>query len=72
MVVLVPRLTRPLGFPPVGECWQDTVLSLPEPVAGDWRDVFASKEIAGTDAVPVANLFAELPFAVLVSGGASV
>jgi (1->4)-alpha-D-glucan 1-alpha-D-glucosylmutase len=70
MVVIVPRLTRSLGFPPVGDCWQDTVLNLPEATAGGWRDVFTGMDVAGVEAVPVADLFAELPFAVLVSGEA--
>ncbi|QIF04870.1 malto-oligosyltrehalose synthase [Roseimicrobium sp. ORNL1] len=71
MVVAVPRTTRVLGFPPVGPCWKDTTLSLPQvPSSGGWRDVFTGREHA-TEAgsLPLADLFADLPFAVLVPGG---
>lgn len=70
MVVAVPRMTRVLGFPPVGSCWKDTALSLPQPSSGGWRDVFTGKaHAAGVEFIPLADLFADLPFAVLVSGG---
>ena len=65
LLVIVPRHTAPIGFPPIGEAWADTHL-IP-PVAGlRWRDVFTRREHAG-DALPLAELFAELPFAVLVA-----
>lgn len=67
MVVVVPRLTRPLGFPPVGECWEDTLLHLPDPPAGAWRDVFTGETVSGAGTAKLADLFAGLPFAVLVS-----
>jgi (1->4)-alpha-D-glucan 1-alpha-D-glucosylmutase len=71
MVVVVPRMTRALGFPPVGACWKDTALSLPPaPFSGGWRDVFTGTEYAGeVSSLPLGDLLAVLPFAVLVSGG---
>jgi maltooligosyltrehalose synthase len=69
-VVAVPRTTRVLGFPPVGTCWKDTALSLPQASFGGWREVFTGREHAGeAGAIPLVDLFADLPFAVLVSGG---
>ncbi|RBP37697.1 maltooligosyl trehalose synthase [Roseimicrobium gellanilyticum] len=68
MVVVVPRLTRPLGFPPVGDCWEDTAMDLPDSSASGWRDVFTGRVFARVGAAPLTDLFAELPFAVLVSG----
>jgi (1->4)-alpha-D-glucan 1-alpha-D-glucosylmutase len=67
MVVAVPRLTRPLGFPPVGECWKDAALALPAPAGGEWKDVFTGRSFAGEQAMPLAELFAELPVAVLIA-----
>ena len=82
ILVVIPRLTRALGFPPVGDCWADTALQLPgavAPVTGDrsesdggtggvWRDVFtdATPAVEDGSSLLIARLFADLPCAVLV------
>ncbi|GEP45084.1 maltooligosyl trehalose synthase [Brevifollis gellanilyticus] len=64
MVVIVPRHVSELGWPPLGQAWHDTQLSLA--TAAPWRDVFTGREHAGA-AVSLSELFAELPFAVLLA-----
>ena len=64
VVVVVPRLTAALGCPPLGLVWEDTELALPQ-AAGNWRDVFTGREWPAGSSAPLAELFTELPLAVL-------
>jgi (1->4)-alpha-D-glucan 1-alpha-D-glucosylmutase len=63
ILVIAPRHTAKLGFPPVGGAWTNTGLALPGEAR--WRDVFTSREHA-TDRLALADVFADVPFAVLV------
>jgi (1->4)-alpha-D-glucan 1-alpha-D-glucosylmutase len=65
VVVVVPRLVSRLGSPPIGIVWDDTALGLPGG-AGTWRDVTTGRRIPGSTETTLAELFSELPFAVLV------
>lgn len=67
LIVLVPRFATRLGAPPVGAVWDDTQLILPHgrrPQA--WRNVFTQRLHQAEEQTPMRDLFAELPFAVLV------
>jgi (1->4)-alpha-D-glucan 1-alpha-D-glucosylmutase len=67
VLVVVPRLTATIGCPPLGLAWEDTAITLPA-VASPWRDVLMERTFEpGTD-VPLAELFSDLPLAVLTSG----
>jgi (1->4)-alpha-D-glucan 1-alpha-D-glucosylmutase len=69
VVVVVPRLTATLGTPPLGLVWEDTVLALP-PARDGWRDVLTGRRWKPeTESLAVAELFCELPVAVLHAGG---
>src|SRR6185369_16804748 len=59
ILVIVPRHTARLGFPPIGDVWKDTHLLLPRVTR--WRDVFTHREHTG-DKLPLSNAFADLPF----------
>lgn len=64
VLVIVPRHAVALGFPPLGEVWQDTAV----PISVDgarWRDVFTGREHAG-GTLALSEVFADLPCAVLV------
>jgi (1->4)-alpha-D-glucan 1-alpha-D-glucosylmutase len=63
VLILVPRLTAALGFPPLGELWRDTRVALPTSGA-HWRDLLTGNRVSG-EALSVAELFATLPLAVL-------
>jgi (1->4)-alpha-D-glucan 1-alpha-D-glucosylmutase len=61
IVVTVPRLTAPLGFPPIGAIWKNTRLHL-QP--SKFRHVFTGKILSGS--LDLAAIFAEFPVALLV------
>jgi (1->4)-alpha-D-glucan 1-alpha-D-glucosylmutase len=59
IIVVVPRLTVPLGFPPLGKVWKDTAL---KDVNGSYRNVFTGVKV---DRFDLATVFAEFPVALL-------
>ncbi len=67
VLVIVPRLSSHLGKSPTGEAWQNTEVTLDdEYAAGSWRELFTGQKItSGTYGLPLAELFAEFPWAIL-------
>jgi (1->4)-alpha-D-glucan 1-alpha-D-glucosylmutase len=65
LLVVVPRLSSQVGFPPLGERWQDTQLA-PTTTGGSWNDLFTSRTHAAESELRLADLFAEFPVAVLL------
>ena len=65
IIVLAPRLTARVGFPPIGEAWRDTAVQLASSV-GEGRDLFTNDTQSAGEALPLARAFARLPFALLV------
>ncbi len=63
LLVIVPRHTARVGFPPLGASWGDTHFLAPTPAAR-WRDAFTGRVHEG-DQFPVAEVLAEFPVAVL-------
>ena len=70
-LVVVPRL--PVGLvpsadgPPIGpEVWGETVLRLPDGLAGRWENVFTGETPTGGESVAVAEALGVFPVAVLV------
>jgi (1->4)-alpha-D-glucan 1-alpha-D-glucosylmutase len=65
ITVLAPRLSSRIGFPPIGPAWGDTAVQLPAGL-GAGRDLFTGESKGEQDfALPLAQVFARLPFAVL-------
>jgi (1->4)-alpha-D-glucan 1-alpha-D-glucosylmutase len=64
IVVLAPRLSSGVGFPPVGDAWRDTAVQLPEGFSAA-DDLFTEAKIVAEPTLPLAQVFARLPFAVL-------
>lgn len=65
IVVLAPRLSSRVGFPPVGERWKETLVEFPASFRlEETRDIFTGAKAASPR---VADLFATLPFALLHS-----
>src|SRR6202035_500952 len=63
IIVIVPRLSSRVGFPPVGERWQDTHVLLPSGLS-NLRDVFRDRELrAENSQLRLAGAMAQLPFA---------
>jgi (1->4)-alpha-D-glucan 1-alpha-D-glucosylmutase len=64
IVVIVPRLSSRVGFPPIGDRWQDTHVVLPSGLS-DLRDVFSDLEVrAENSQLRLAVAMSQLPFAV--------
>jgi (1->4)-alpha-D-glucan 1-alpha-D-glucosylmutase len=70
IVVLAPRLTARVGFPPIGEAWQDTAVELPQNATSGAgaRDLFTGHELRVESGVlRLADALEVLPFAVFAS-----
>jgi (1->4)-alpha-D-glucan 1-alpha-D-glucosylmutase len=69
VLVAAARLSSRLGFPPIGERWQDTAIVLPESFpALALRDVLSARSIKiNGNSLGMRNLTAELPLAVYAS-----
>src|SRR5438093_4703293 len=65
MIVIVPRLSSHVGFPPVGDRWQDTHVAVP-PDLSNLRDVFFDRELlVENSSLKLVVAMSQLPFAVL-------
>ncbi len=62
VLVIAPRLSGRVGFPPIGERWRDTALNL----GGNWRNIFSGETLSG-DGLTVAGALAKLPVGVFVA-----
>jgi (1->4)-alpha-D-glucan 1-alpha-D-glucosylmutase len=71
VIVAVPRfacsLMRGELSLPLGKAWRDWVLPLPAPLQGTYGNIFSGEELRIEGDVPLAQLFANYPVAVLVS-----
>jgi (1->4)-alpha-D-glucan 1-alpha-D-glucosylmutase len=63
IVVVAPRLSSRIGFPPIGEAWRDTTVQLPEGFDVG-RDLFTGETTSGSATFPLRQALARLPFAV--------
>ena len=61
LLVIVPRLTGRIGFPPLGERWRDTRVEAP----GAWRNIFTGME-HDHGRLALSTVLAEFPVAVFV------
>lgn len=66
LIAIVPRLSSRVGFPPVGEAWEDTTVRWAAEDAGRWRNVLTgeTRELTG-GLVRVAEILRVFPVAVL-------
>jgi (1->4)-alpha-D-glucan 1-alpha-D-glucosylmutase len=62
LVVIAPRLSGRLGFPPIGECWQDTALDFQPGLR--LRDIFTGRDFSPR----LAEITAAFPFGAFASG----
>ena len=69
IAVIAPRLSSRIGFPPIGEAWQDTAIQLPETlVLEKAHDLFTCRPVSVRDRqVKLARALAVLPFAVITN-----
>ncbi|HEX8491129.1 MAG TPA: hypothetical protein VF626_08930, partial [Chthoniobacterales bacterium] len=66
IVVLAPRLSSRIGFPPVGEHWQDTTVELPAAFSREGaQELFTHRQLQPADpSVKLSDAMANFPFAV--------
>jgi (1->4)-alpha-D-glucan 1-alpha-D-glucosylmutase len=69
IVVIAPRLSSRVGFPPIGERWKDTSIELPETVSlENAHDLFTCHAIRHeARKVSVADALGTLPFGVITN-----
>jgi len=69
IAVIAPRHSSRVGFPPIGEVWQDTAVQLPETlVLEKAHDLFTCRPVSMRDRqVKLAKALAVLPFAVITN-----
>jgi (1->4)-alpha-D-glucan 1-alpha-D-glucosylmutase len=69
IAVIAPRLSSRIGFPPIGEAWQDTAIQLPETFSlKDAHDLFTCQPIRHhKPQVAVRDVLSVLPFAVITN-----
>jgi len=68
-IVIVPRLSSRIGFPPIGDRWKDTAIELPENLSFEsGREIFTGRELSIKNRqIRVAEAMSILPFAMLTS-----
>jgi (1->4)-alpha-D-glucan 1-alpha-D-glucosylmutase len=69
IVVIAPRLSSRIGFPPIGELWKDTAIDLPETLSlKDTHDLFTCRPVSVLhQQLKLADAFSLLPFAVITN-----
>jgi len=68
IVVLAPRLSSRIGFPPIGDMWRDTVVQLPNGFAMG-NELLTREKIVAAGSLTLARAFARLPLAVVRNSG---
>lgn len=68
-IVIVPRLSSRIGFPPIGERWKDTVIEVPENLLLErGREIFTGRELSIQNRqIRVAEALSGLPFAMVTN-----
>jgi (1->4)-alpha-D-glucan 1-alpha-D-glucosylmutase len=66
VVVVLPRLSSRVGFPPIGEKWKDTAVELPETLGlKGSTELFTGREVQDEERdLKLSHAFAVMPFAV--------
>ena len=69
IVVVVPRLSSRIGFPPIGERWKDTLVDLPQSLSlTGARGLFSGHDVRLQDRqLKIAEAMSILPFAVVTN-----
>src|SRR5437588_489995 len=69
IIVIVPRLSSRVGFPPIGDRWQDTHVVLPAGMS-NLCDAFSDREVRVENSqLKLAVAMSQLPFAVFFCSG---
>jgi (1->4)-alpha-D-glucan 1-alpha-D-glucosylmutase len=68
IAIIVPRLSSRVGFPPIGEKWNDTSVELPASLARENnRELFSGRALGSSAPLPIRDAMSVLPFAALTN-----
>jgi (1->4)-alpha-D-glucan 1-alpha-D-glucosylmutase len=69
IIVIAPRLSSRIGFPPIGERWQDTFIEISETTGrGEWRNIFTGEKVSLENRhLMLKDALLKLPFAILIN-----
>ena len=69
LLVLVPRLSSRVGFPPVGNYWKDTVVELPASLRQQTaKEIFTGRDFGmEVQTITISEAMESLPFAAYTS-----
>ncbi len=69
IVVIAPRFSSRLGFPPLGDKWKDTIVDLPETLSmNSAREIFTGREVRMKNRqLHLVNTMSILPFAAITN-----
>ena len=69
IVVVSPRVSSRIGFPPIGELWKDTAIELPKKLSlKNAHDLFTCQQVRHQEReVAARDVFSVLPFAVITN-----
>jgi (1->4)-alpha-D-glucan 1-alpha-D-glucosylmutase len=69
IVVVAPRLSSRIGFPPIGDRWKDTIVELPESFSiANLRELFTNRAVSLNEhRLSLADGLSILPFAVMTN-----
>jgi len=65
MLVVAPRLTARVGFPPLGELWGDTVIE--PPGSRDWVDLLTGNKLPSGRPLRLADVLRDFPVAAFIA-----
>ena len=63
LTMIVPRLTSKVGFPPLGDAWEDTSVLLPNPAT--LKNLLTGAELASASEIRLSDVLREFPLAAL-------
>jgi (1->4)-alpha-D-glucan 1-alpha-D-glucosylmutase len=69
-IAIAPRFLTQVVSPdqqPLGECWQDTAISLPAGFPTNWLHALTDQPLSTSEGLPIKTAFAHLPIALLIS-----
>lgn len=68
LLVVMPRVSSKVGFPPIGDLWKDTELTMPpeHQTSGQWKDLLTGSCHPPASSLKLADILNDWPVAVLL------
>lgn len=67
LLIVIPRVSSKVGFPPIGDVWKDTLINLPSAnqAVGQWENLLTGCSHPSASSLMLAEVLSELPVAAL-------